>query len=86
MTGIVTAYLNYYRTTVTDFMNGTGQVNVPTLFIWGTDHYALHNKLVNGTTQLCPRVRIEQVKGGDFLLHQSQPDVVNQLMEDYLQR
>ena len=84
LTGILTAYLNYYRSTCNDFMRGTGQVNVPTLFIWGNDHYALHNKLVEGTGQLCPRVKIDQVEGGDFLLHQSQPDLVNQLMEDYL--
>ncbi|XP_011661314.1 epoxide hydrolase 4-like [Strongylocentrotus purpuratus] len=83
--GRVTTFLNYYRNAAHQFFQGTSLVrNAPTLLIWSTAHYALHNKLVDGTERFAPKLTIERVEKGDMLVHQEQPDLVNGLMKKYL--
>ncbi len=83
----LTAALNYYRNmfaqgfTTQDW----GVLTVPTLLIWGEDDTALGKELTYGTEAYVQDFRIRYIPHCSHWVQQEQPQLVNQLMREFLE-
>eukprot|EP00057_Strongylocentrotus_purpuratus_P034752 XP_796427.4 PREDICTED: epoxide hydrolase 4 isoform X1 [Strongylocentrotus purpuratus] len=84
--GRSTTFINYYRNLVGELFNKPcGKIVVPTCLIWGTGDTALHTKLSYETEKFCPNLTVKRIEGGQHSIQQHKPDVVNDLMKQYLE-
>lgn len=83
---VLTSALNYYRNLFAQLSveRSWGILTVPTLMIWGEDDAALGKELTNGTEQYVQDFRIRYVPHCSHWVQQEQPQVVNQLMREFL--
>lgn len=87
--GAMTAMLNYYRAVVRDFdaaSIGDGQVEVPTLMIWGEADSALDVRTTEGTDAYVPDFELHRLPGVSHWVQQEAPERVNAIFADWLDR
>lgn len=82
----LTAALNYYRNVFAQGLTTTdwGILHVPTLMIWGEADTALGKELTYGTEKYVQDFRIRYIPNCSHWVQQEQPQVVNQLMREFL--
>ncbi len=83
--GALTAALGYYRAVfrTRSQMRQFGQVQAPTLVLWGEHDRALGRELVEGLEQWVPNVTVHFLDCGHWT-QQEQPDQVNAYLEEFL--
>ena len=82
----LTATLNYYRNMFAQGLTTSdwGILTVPTLLIWGEADAALGKELTYGTEKYVQDFRIRYIPNCSHWVQQEQPQLVNQLMRDFL--
>lgn len=82
----LTAALNYYRNVFAQGLTTTdwGILTVPTLMIWGEADTALGKELTYGTEKYVQDFRIRYIPHCSHWVQQEQPQLVNQLMREFL--
>lgn len=82
----LTATLNYYRNMFAQGLTTTdwGILTVPTLLIWGEADVALGKELTYGTEKYVQDFRIRYIPNCSHWVQQEQPQLVNQLMREFL--
>ena len=87
--GAMTAALNYYRQlfrpSVGSFLKEARNIHAPTLLIWGEQDIALGIELTYGLEQWVDNIQIKYIPDSGHWVQQEKPDLVNQLMLDFLQ-
>ncbi len=87
--GALTAMINYYRAIVRhkDTLNlGNGQVDVPTLLIWGEKDVALDIATTEGTGRWVPDLTFKRLPNASHWVQQDAPEEVNAILEDWLSK
>jgi pimeloyl-ACP methyl ester carboxylesterase len=88
--GAMTAALNYYRQVFRRLppraTRENTQVSAPTLLIWGEHDIALGIELTYGLEQWVDDIEVKRLPDSGHWVQQEQPDKVNQLMLDFLQK
>lgn len=84
--GALTSAINYYRNLFAQLSveRSWGILTVPTLMIWGEADAALGKELTYGTEQYVQDFRIRYLPHCSHWVQQEQPQVVNQLMREFL--
>jgi epoxide hydrolase 4 len=86
----LTAALNYYRAAARDLFTGrlSGPLRVasPTLIIWGEQDRYLDRRLLHGLEAHAPLLTIERVGNAGHFVHWQRPELVNQLLLEWLRR
>ena len=85
--GTLTAMINYYRAIVRhrDVLDlGQGQVDVPTLMIWGEKDIALDIHLTQGTDEWVKDFTLKRLPEASHWVQQDAPDDVNAILGDWL--
>jgi pimeloyl-ACP methyl ester carboxylesterase len=82
----LTATLNYYRNMFAQGLTTSdwGILTVPTLLIWGEADAALGKELTYGTEKYVQDFRIRYIPNCSHWVQQEQPQLVNQLMREFL--
>ena len=82
----LTATLNYYRNMFAQGLTTSdwGILTVPTLLIWGEADTALGKELTYGTERYVQDFRIRYIPNCSHWVQQEQPQLVNQLMREFL--
>ncbi|MBD2035685.1 alpha/beta fold hydrolase [Leptolyngbya sp. FACHB-321] len=82
----LTATLNYYRNMFEQGLTTSdwGILTVPTLLIWGEADAALGKELTYGTEKYVQDFRIRYIPNCSHWVQQEQPQLVNQLMREFL--
>ena len=82
----LTATLNYYRNMFAQGLTTSdwGILTVPTLLIWGEADTALGKELTYGTEKYVQDFRIRYIPNCSHWVQQEQPQLVNQLMREFL--
>ncbi len=87
--GAITAMINWYRALVR-FGNvvdhGDGQVDVPTLMIWGEEDSALNIHCTEGTEAYVRDFTLHRLPGVSHWVQQEAPEEVNRLLGAWLDR
>ena len=81
--------INYYRSLVRTGSNkprGSGQIDVPTLMIWGERDLALNIKCSEGTEEWVPNFTLHRLPGVSHWVQQEAPERVNAILDDWLDR
>lgn len=87
--GAITAMLNYYRALLRDFDFadvGDGQVDVPTLMVWGEEDSALGIETTHGTDAYVADFELHTLPGVSHWVQQEAPEQVNAILGDWLDR
>jgi epoxide hydrolase 4 len=89
--GVATAALNYYRAALRDGMRGRvaagDPIASPTLVIWGEDDTALGKELTRGMQRyFSGPFTIRYVPGGSHWVPEERPELVNELLLEFLQQ
>jgi epoxide hydrolase 4 len=85
--GALTAMINYYRALVRhrDSVEiGDGQVDVPTLMIWGEEDSALNIRCTQGTEAYVKDFTLHRLPGVSHWVQQEAPEAVNALLAEWL--
>nr|XP_053634009.1 epoxide hydrolase 4-like [Cherax quadricarinatus] len=84
--GAFTPPINYYRNIVIGDSRKlpVSKIRVPTLVIWGTDDLALSKPLAKLSSQECESGELKFVEGASHWVQQDSPDIVNTLIQQYL--
>lgn len=85
--GAITAMLNYYRALLRDLPSGyagDGQVDVPTLMIWGEEDSALDIATTDGTEAYVADFMLHRLPGVSHWVQQEAPERVNAILADWL--
>jgi pimeloyl-ACP methyl ester carboxylesterase len=85
--GALTAALNYYRNIFRQPIGLSGNnatVSAPTLLIWGERDTALDIAMTYGLERWVPAIRVERILDSGHWVQQEKPDLVNQLMLEFL--
>jgi len=82
----LTAALNYYRNVFAQGLTSRdwGILTTPTLMIWGEADTALGKELTYGTEKYVQDFRIRYIPHCSHWVQQEQPQLVNQLIRDFL--
>lgn len=90
--GALKASINYYRATFRNPFNFLGsskpsvpQITTPTLLIWGEQDVALDIALTKGLESWVPDILIKYVPDSGHWVQQEKSELVNQLLEDFLE-
>jgi pimeloyl-ACP methyl ester carboxylesterase len=86
--GALTAALNYYRNIFRQPLSmsgGAATVSAPTLLIWGEQDIALDVAMTYGLEAWVPNIRIERIPDSGHWVQQEKPELVNQLITEFLQ-
>jgi len=87
--GAMTAALNYYRQIFrrlpTPATEENTHVSAPTLLIWGEQDIALGIELTYDLEPWVDHIEVKRIPDSGHWVQQEKPDVVNQLMLDFLQ-
>ena len=84
--GVLTSVINYYRN-LPDYLfkeQFWGILTMPTLLIWGEEDKALGKELTYGTEKYVQDLRIRYIPNCSHWVQQEQPQLVNQLMREFL--
>lgn len=87
--GALTAMINYYRALLRrpDMRAiGNGQVDVPTLVLWGEQDIALDIHLLDGMEDFVPRLTVRRFPDASHWVQQDIPDEINAALSDWLAR
>lgn len=87
--GAIGAMLNYYRALLRDFDFadvGDGEVDVPTLMIWGEEDSALGIESTHGTEAYVADFELHTLLGVSHWVQQEAPEQVNAILGDWLDR
>ncbi len=87
--GALTAMLNYYRANIfqPELTSREWDVlQVPTLLIWGENDTALGKELTYGTEAYVQDLTVRYIPNCSHWVQQEQPQLVNQYMQEFLQR
>ena len=87
--GALTGMINYYRSMVRTGSyepKGDGQVDTPTLMIWGEEDKALGIGCSEGTEAFCPDFEIHRLPGVSHWVQQEAPEQVNAILSDWIGR
>jgi epoxide hydrolase 4 len=85
--GAATAMLNWYRAVrlrSSRPLNLAQVIDVPTLVIWGERDVALDPICLNGTERYVRDLRLTRLPGVSHWVQQDAPQVVNELLQDFL--
>ena len=85
--GATSAMLNYYRALLRypDARQiGDGQVNVPTLVVWGEQDVAIDIHVLDGMDDYVPDLAVERLPDASHWVQQDAPDAVNAILDDWL--
>jgi len=93
--GALTGSINYYRALFRENVpaelrsvlrgdEGSFDVPVPTMLIWGTEDFALGNELTEGLDRWVPDLRIERLSDASHWVQNDRPERVNGLLTDFL--
>lgn len=94
--GALTGSINYYRALFRENVpaelrsvlrgdEGSFDVSVPTMLIWGTEDFALGNELTEGLDRWVPDLRIERLSDASHWVQNDRPERVNELLADFLE-
>ena len=86
--GALTAMINYYRAllqTPHARQFGSGHIDTPTLMIWGEKDSALNINCTVGTEEWVPNLTLHRLPNVSHWVQQEAPEVVNALLEDWLE-
>lgn len=78
--GAATAMINYYRANIrglSDTSAMSGQIDVPTLMVWGENDVALDIALTHGNDEFVGDFLLKLVAGASHWVQQDAPDAVN---------
>jgi pimeloyl-ACP methyl ester carboxylesterase len=84
--GVLTSVINYYRN-LPDYLSKEqfwSILTMPTLLIWGEEDKALGKELTYGTEKYVQDLRIRYIPNCSHWVQQEQPQLVNQLMREFL--
>jgi pimeloyl-ACP methyl ester carboxylesterase len=90
--GVATAALNYYRAALRDELGGRAssedrKIATPTLLIWGEDDTALGKELTRGMERyFSGPFTIRYVPGGSHWVPEERPELVNEMLLEFLAR
>lgn len=87
--GALTAMINYYRANIFQpelVSREWGVLQVPTLLIWGESDVALGKELTYGTEAYVQDLTVRYIPNCSHWVQQEQPQLVNQYMQEFLQR
>lgn len=86
--GALTASLNYYRNLFepNTLPPSWGNLDVPTLMIWGEDDLPLGKELSYGTEQYVRDFQVHYIPHCSHWVQQEQPQLVNQYIQAFLSR
>jgi pimeloyl-ACP methyl ester carboxylesterase len=84
--GALTGAINYYRNLPTYLSQKKvwGILKIPTLMIWGEEDRALGKELTYGTEEYVQELRIRYIPNCSHWVQQEQPQLVNQMMREFL--
>ncbi len=86
--GALTATLAYYRalgrTRPGELRRQVHPIQAPTLVIWGQRDVALAPQLADDLDRWAPRTRVERVPDAGHWVHHERPELVNDLLRDFL--
>ncbi|XGV98628.1 MAG: alpha/beta fold hydrolase [Leptolyngbya sp. BL-A-14] len=84
--GALTSAINYYRNVFAQLSieRSWGILTTPTLMIWGEEDTALGKELTYGTEKYVQDFRIRYIPNCSHWVQQEQPQLVNQLMREFL--
>jgi pimeloyl-ACP methyl ester carboxylesterase len=84
--GVLISVINYYRN-LPDYLSKEQVwdiLTMPTLLIWGEEDKALGKELTYGTEKYVQDLRIRYIPNCSHWVQQEQPQLVNQLMREFL--
>jgi pimeloyl-ACP methyl ester carboxylesterase len=86
--GALTATLNYYRNVFQQKLlnENWGNLDVPTLMIWGEKDTALGKELTFGTESYVKDFQIKYIPDASHWVQQEKPDLVSQYMREFLSK
>ncbi|OWV34541.1 epoxide hydrolase [Pacificimonas flava] len=93
--GAMTAMINYYRAAArmagrresgAGILSEGGQVDIPTLLVWGTGDTALGLETLDGIDQFVPNLERKFLPGISHWVQQDAPEEVNRIVADWLDR
>ncbi|MBX9729516.1 MAG: alpha/beta hydrolase, partial [Sphingopyxis sp.] len=87
--GALTAMVNYYRALLRtpDYADiGNGQIETPTLLIWGEEDKALGIWLTQSVDQWVPKLTLCRLPGVSHWVQQEAPEAVNAALTAWLAR
>ncbi|WP_115375748.1 alpha/beta fold hydrolase [Adhaeribacter pallidiroseus] len=82
--GALRSMINWYRAYKYDPLTGKDKINVPTLLIWGKQDKFLSAAMAQPSIDQCRDGRLEFLDKATHWLHHEQPDVVNNLILDFI--
>lgn len=85
--GSLSAMINYYRALLRhgDSINlGNGNIDAPTLMIWGEEDSALNINCTQGTQQWVPNLELHRLPGVSHWVQQEAPEKVNAILREWL--
>ncbi len=86
--GAMTAMVNYYRALIRDYdmmaQAGDGQIDIPTLLIWGEEDSALNIHCCEGTEAWVPQLTLRRLPNVSHWVQQEAPETVNEILEAWL--
>ena len=84
--GALTGAINYYRNLPTYLSQRKvwGMLKIPTLMIWGEEDRFLGKELTYGTEEYVQDLRIRYIPNCSHWVQQEQPQLVNQMMREFL--
>jgi len=84
--GALTAMVNYYRALrYSDPATlGDGQVEIPTLMIWGEEDVALGIHCTDGTQEWVSNLTLKRLPGVSHWVQQDAPEQVNAILDEWL--
>lgn len=89
--GALTAALNYYRSlwrsrsSLYALSDTKEQIERPTLLIWGEQDIALSLNMTYGLEEWVPQIEIKRIPDSGHWVQQEKPELVNQLIREFLE-
>jgi pimeloyl-ACP methyl ester carboxylesterase len=82
--GALRAMINWYRAYKYDPLTSKGKITVPTLLLWGKKDKFLSSAMAQPSLDQCSHGRLEFLDNATHWLHHEQPDLVNNLILDFI--
>lgn len=80
----LTAMINWYRAFIFDATRNYSDITVPTLIIWGKKDATLSAAMAKDSEARCTNGKLVMIDDATHWLHHEKPEVVNQLILDFV--
>jgi pimeloyl-ACP methyl ester carboxylesterase len=81
----LTTMINWYRAHKYNRL-ASGDIRLPVLLIWGENDAYLITKMAKASIDKCTNGKLEIIKGATHWVHHEQPEVVNELIHDFVKK